>query len=66
MHITDDGDGKSIKNENSKRILPVHDQLIELEVIDDHARIVKAGNDRLFPKAERNARGHSCIVRQIT
>lgn len=58
MHITDDGgDGKSVKNENSKRILPVHDQLIELGFIDHHARMVKAGHDRLFPKAERNARG---------
>lgn len=58
MHITDDGEGeKSVKNENSKRILPVHDQLIELGFIDYHTRMKEAGHDRLFPNAERNARG---------
>lgn len=58
MHITDDGEGeKSVKNESSKRILPVHDQLIELGFIDYHIRMMKTGHDRLFPNAERNARG---------
>ncbi|WP_367274864.1 DUF6538 domain-containing protein [uncultured Maritimibacter sp.] len=58
MHITDDGEGgKSIKNENSKRILPVHDQLIQLGFIDYHENRVRAGDVRLFPEAERNARG---------
>jgi integrase len=58
MHITDDGGGdKSVKNENSKRILPIHDQLLELGFIDHHAAIKEAGHDRLFPKAERNSRG---------
>jgi len=58
MHITDDGGAdKSIKNDNSKRILPVHQQLIELGLIDHHSRMKRAGETRLFPKAKRNSRG---------
>jgi integrase len=58
IHITDDGGGeKSVKNENSKRILPIHTQLVELGFIDYHAETKGAGHDRLFPNAERNSRG---------
>ncbi len=58
FHITDDGDGnKSVKNENSKRILPVHDQLIKLGLIEYRNSMAKAGQSRLFSHAERNARG---------
>lgn len=58
IHITDDGDGeKSVKNDNSRRILPVHTQLLELGLIDHHARLKRAGQTRLFPEAKRNSRG---------
>nr|WP_085633515.1 DUF6538 domain-containing protein [Marivita cryptomonadis] len=58
MHITDDGEGeKSVKNDNSRRILPLHQELIELGLTDHHARLKKAGNTRLFPEATRNSRG---------
>lgn len=58
MHITDEGDGeKSVKNDNSKRMLPVHDQLIQFGFVTYRNRMEEAGEKRLFPKAERNDRG---------
>jgi len=58
MHITDDGDGeKSVKNDNSRRILPVHEELLRLGLIDRHSRLKQAGQTRLFPEAKRNSRG---------
>ena len=58
MHITDDGDDdKSVKNDNSRRILPVHEQLLELGLINYHSRLKLSGQTRLFPEAKRNARG---------
>lgn len=58
MHITDDGGGdKSVKNENSKRMLPVHDELIKLGLIAYRNKQHKAGQECLFPKAKRNSRG---------
>ncbi|TYB85518.1 DUF6538 domain-containing protein [Oceaniovalibus sp. ACAM 378] len=58
LHITDDGDkDKSVKNENSKRILPVHDKLIKLGLIEYRNFMLGAGQKRLFPDAERNSRG---------
>lgn len=58
MHITDDGDGeKSVKNDNSRRILPVHEELLGLGLIDRHSRLKQAGQTRLFPEAKRNSRG---------
>lgn len=58
MHITDDGEGdKSVKNDNSRRILPIHKELLDLGFIEHHARISGAGHKRLFPEAQRNTRG---------
>ncbi|MDW9362495.1 tyrosine-type recombinase/integrase [Sinorhizobium meliloti] len=60
MHITDEGDGdddKSVKNEKSMRLVPVHKELVKLGFLDYHADMKEAGEDRLFPLAERNSRG---------
>jgi len=59
MHITDEGDGdnKSVKNEESMRLVPVHNELVKLGFLDYHADMKKAGEDRLFPLAGRNSRG---------
>ncbi|MCQ1779165.1 integrase [Neorhizobium galegae] len=54
----DDIDGfKSVKNEGSKRVVPIHTELLALGFIDYVTSIKEAGNSRLFPKAERNSRG---------
>jgi integrase len=58
MHITDDGDDdKSVKNSNSRRILPVHEQLLQLGLTDYHTRLRQAGQTRMFPEVKRNSRG---------
>lgn len=60
MHITDEGDGdddKSVKNEKSMRLVPVHKELVKLGFLDYHAGMKEAGENRLFPLAERNSRG---------
>lgn len=60
MHITDEGDGddnKSVKNEKSMRLVPVHKELVKLGFLDYHADIKETGEGRLFPLAERNSRG---------
>lgn len=58
FHITTEGDGdKSVKTEGSMRVVPVHKELVRLGFLDYHAGMKKAGQGRLFPLAERNARG---------
>ncbi|NSZ01956.1 site-specific integrase [Agrobacterium tumefaciens] len=56
---TDDGEetGKSVKNVGSRRVVPIHSELVRLGFIKYHASMKNAGQTRLFPKAERNERG---------
>lgn len=57
---TDDEDedtGKSVKNVGSRRVVPVHSELVRLGFLKYHASMKNAGQARLFPKAERNERG---------
>lgn len=44
-----DEDGKQVKNDQSKRRVPVHPKLIELGFLDYARRIAKASQDPLFP-----------------
>lgn len=46
FHFTDDGEDKRLKNQASKRIIPVHSELIALGFLDYHKA---AGKGRLFP-----------------
>lgn len=58
MHITNTGKGdKSVKNKSSRRVVPVHSELVKLGFLDYHAATKRAGEARLFPNAERNERG---------
>lgn len=59
MHFTDEGDDeKSLKTKGSFRVVPVHSKLIEMGFIKHVESQRKAGERRVFPEAERNARGH--------
>lgn len=59
MHFTDEGDPeKSLKTKGSFRVVPVHSKLIEMGFIEHVERQRAAGCRRVFPEAERNARGH--------
>ena len=49
MHITDDGDDdKSVKNHNSKRILPVHDELVRFGLIKYRDKMVNEARPEFF------------------
>ncbi len=58
IHITEERDDtKSTKTKGSMRVLPVHPELEKLGFIAYHRSMVERGEKRLFPDAERNARG---------
>lgn len=57
MHITSDGEDQSTKTKGSKRIVPVHSELVRLGFLAYRDRMIAAGETKLFPKAERNSRG---------
>lgn len=58
MHITTEGEGdKAVKTAGSMRVVPVHPELVRLGLITYHTLMKAAGHSRLFPLAERNARG---------
>jgi integrase len=58
MHITDEGDPeKRVKTRGSFRVVPIHTALIRLGFIEHVERQRGARERRVFPEAERNARG---------
>jgi integrase len=58
MEVTDEGDGdKSVKTKGSRRIVPLHKQLIELGLLEYRQAASDNGLTRLFPNAIRNSRG---------
>lgn len=58
MHITTEGDDrKSVKTAGSMRVVPIHVELIRLGFIKYRDGMKAAGQQRLFPHAERNSRG---------
>ncbi|MDR3386401.1 MAG: site-specific integrase [Rudaea sp.] len=52
LNITDEGLGQSVKNEASKRTIPVHPDLIALGLRDRVDALRAAGDKRLFPRAK--------------
>ena len=58
MHITNEvGGDKSVKTKGSKRVVPIHPELIRLGLIEFHRTMKDRGETRLFPEATRNSRG---------
>jgi integrase len=53
----DEDDIKTVKNEGSRRVVPVHDKVIELGFLGYYEGIKNGGGKRLFPLAQRNSRG---------
>lgn len=62
MNITDEGEDQGLKNEGSKRRLPVHSSLIHLELRDYVDSLKAAGHTRQFPKLKHDANGYSDSV----
>ena len=46
--VDEDGFGKSLKNKNAVRIIPVHQTLIDLGLLEFHQNAVQQGKKRLF------------------
>jgi integrase len=59
LHITDEGEGMTVKNKHSVRVVPIHKELRRLgfDTYLDSAR--KHDVDRLFPELKVNRRGCS-------
>ena len=57
--ITDNGKDQGLKNEGSRRRLPIHSSLIQLGFMEYVARIKKAGHSRLFPQVQKGLNGFS-------
>ena len=62
MNITDEGEDQGLKNEGSKRRLPVHSSLIHLGFMEYVDSIKTAGHTRLFPQLKHGANGYSDSV----
>ena len=54
IHITDQGEGQSVKTAAGRRLVPVHPELIRLGFLEYVDAIRKAGSVRLFPALPLN------------
>ena len=54
-----DKDEKKLKTLSSKRLIPIHSQLIELGLIKYHKALLKQGEKRLFPDLKKGKDGYS-------
>lgn len=52
LTITDEGEGQSVKNHPSLRIIPIHPDLIALGLMERVERLREEGAKRLFPKVK--------------
>lgn len=50
FNITEEGEDKSIKNPNSRRLVPIHPVLIKIGLLEYVDKLKNAGEKRLFPK----------------
>ncbi len=60
--ITNEGEGQSLKNESSKRRVPIHSMLIRLGLLEYVADIRKRKQTRLFPQLEKGSNGYGDAV----
>lgn len=49
MRITDEGEGQQLKNEPSRRVVPIHPILLRMGFIDYVRSVAPAENDPIFP-----------------
>lgn len=50
VRLTADSDGQSVKTESSRRLVPLHPDLLELGLWDRVEQLRTQGEERLFPK----------------
>lgn len=56
FHLRDDGEGQSLKNVSSYRVVPVHPDLLALGIREHVAALIAANESRLFPNAKPGAK----------
>jgi integrase len=59
IRITNEGEGQNVKNDGSKRRLPIHSSLIALGFMEYVARTRQTGTTRLFPQLKRGRNGYA-------
>lgn len=52
LRITDEGDEQTLKTASSRRIIPIHPELVRAGLLDYHEAISERGYDWLFPALE--------------
>jgi integrase len=58
INIQDVEDGQRVKNKSARRLVPIHDRLIEVGLIRYVDRLRAQGHDRLFPTLELTEDGY--------
>jgi integrase len=58
INIQDAEDGQRVKNKSARRLVPIHDKLIEVGLIRYVERLRAQGHDRLFPTLELTEDGY--------
>lgn len=56
LHVTDEGENQRLKSDVSKRVVPIHADLLALGFLDYVQRLRDRGDTRLFPQASTNAK----------
>jgi len=59
IDINKNSEDKKLKTLSSKRLIPIHSELLRLGFIDFHQAQVEAGHQRLFPELARARDGYS-------
>ncbi|WP_292598501.1 site-specific integrase [Mesorhizobium sp.] len=54
--FNDEGEGKSLKNSASRRVVPIHDRLLELGILGHLQALKSRGETRLFPEFQRTSK----------
>ncbi|MGJ9419410.1 DUF6538 domain-containing protein [Massilia sp. CMS3.1] len=58
INIKDAGEGQRLKNKNARRLVPIHDKLIEVGLIRYVNRLRAQGHERLFPTLKLTDEGY--------
>lgn len=58
INVRDAEDGQRVKNKSARRLVPIHDKLIEIGLLRYVERLRSHGHDRLFPTLELTEDGY--------
>lgn len=58
LHIDDEGEGQRLKNQGSRRDIPLHPDLISFGFLEYTKRITQQGHSQLFPTLKRDSNGY--------